>query len=231
MSRYYFDNGNGTSLDRDLRFLSYPEIDRGCEEVTLKTIPGRKGTVTVHTGTYSDTTILCHLHIENEFEMIELAYLETKIWLESTKKISFSDNPGVFYKVKKVTVEKMSKSYGRFGTFDVTFVCDPGEYIAEGSNEYQLQEIAFNPYSECCPVYKVSGNGTCILEVNGCKMRANVTKELTIDTELTLAYSGENINNTAVSGDYEKIHLKSGKNSISITDSFEIKVVPNWRIL
>lgn len=125
----------------------------------------------------------------------------------------------------------MSKSYGRFGTFDVTFVCDPGEYIAEGSNEYQLQEIAFNPYSECCPVYKVSGNGTCILEVNGCKMRANVTKELTIDTELTLAYSGENINNTAVSGDYEKIHLKSGENSISITDSFEIKVVPNWRIL
>ena len=107
----------------------------------------------------------------------------------------------------------------------------PGEYIAEGSNEYQLQEIAFNPYSECCPVYKVSGNGTCILEVNGCKMRANVTKELTIDTELTLAYSGENINNTAVSGDYEKIHLKSGENSISITDSFEIKVVPNWRIL
>lgn len=68
MSRYYFDNGNGTSLDRDLRFLSYPEIDRGCEEVTLKTIPGRKWYGNGHTGTYSDTTFISKLSvIEIEF--------------------------------------------------------------------------------------------------------------------------------------------------------------------
>lgn len=231
MNRYYFDNGIGTSLGRDLRFLSYPEIDRGCEEVILKTIPGRKGTITIHTGTYSDTTILCQLHLESNPELIEQMYLETKIWLESTKRLSFSDNPSVFYKVKKVTVGKQSKFYGRFGTFDVTFVCDPGEYAVDGLMEYQLDEVTFNPYSECCPIYKISGNGSCVLKVNGQQIKADVTKELTIDTELEIAYSDKGKKNTAVSGDYENIHLMSGDNAISITKGFDLKIIPNWRIL
>nr|WP_296960690.1 hypothetical protein [uncultured Mediterraneibacter sp.] len=231
MGKYYFDNGIGTSLELELRFLSYPEIERGYEETVLKTVPGRKGTVTIHTGTYSDTTILCHLHLTKEAEYLEQAYLRAKSWLKDTKTLVFSDNPSMFYRVKKVEVGKQNKVYGRFGTFDVTFTCDPGEYIVEGKKEYKISEIAFNPYSECSPIYKITGNGSCVLKVNGQQIKADVTKELTIDTELEIAYSDKGTKNTAVSGNYENIHLMSGDNAISITKGFDLKIIPNWRIL
>lgn len=231
MERYYFDNGFGTSLDRDLRFLSYPEIDRGSESVTQKTIPGRKGTLTIRTGTFSDTTITCSLHLERDLETLERAYLETKLWLEKTKKISFSDNPWVFYRVKKTEVGKQSKAYGRFGTFDVVFICNPGEYIPDGLYEYDAYELCFNPYSECCPIYKIQGNGSCRIVVNGNWMQAEVTGDLTIDTDLEIAYSKEGSKNTTVSGDYEDLYLMEGDNKISISDGFKLKIIPNWRIL
>ena len=63
-------------------------------------------------------------------------------------------------------------------------------------------------------------------------MTANVGQNLTIDTDLMIAYRQDGtMQNTAVTGDYENLYLLPGDNVISITDGFDLKIIPNWRTL
>ena len=84
----------------------------------------------------------------------------------------------------------------------------------------------------CHPIYKISGNGTCILTVNGKNMSATVGQNLTIDTDLMIAYRTDgDINNIAVTGNYEDLWLQEGENTISITSGYDLSIIPNWRTL
>ena len=63
-------------------------------------------------------------------------------------------------------------------------------------------------------------------------MSADVGQNLTIDTDRKIAYRADGtLSNTAVSGDYEDLFLQEGENEISITDGFNLKIIPNWRCL
>ena len=63
-------------------------------------------------------------------------------------------------------------------------------------------------------------------------MTANVGQNLVIDTERELAYREDGtLSNTAISGDYEELFLQEGENSVTITEGFELKIIPNWRRL
>ena len=82
------------------------------------------------------------------------------------------------------------------------------------------------------PVYKITGNGGCTLTVNGKAMKATVGQNLTINTELMIAYRTDGtLQNGKVTGDYEDLYLLEGENQISITKGFDLKVIPNWRCI
>ena len=69
----------------------------------------------------------------------------------------------------------------------------------------------------------------CTLMVNGNEMTANVGQNLTIDTDLMMAYRQDGtLQNTAVTGDYEDLYLVPGDNVINITSGFDLKIIPNW---
>lgn len=62
--------------------------------------------------------------------------------------------------------------------------------------------------------------------------RVNVGQNLTIDTDRQLAYRSDGtLNNTAVTGNYEDLVLVEGDNKVTITDGFDLKVIPYWRYL
>lgn len=70
------------------------------------------------------------------------------------------------------------------------------------------------------------------LTVNGKKVTANVGQNLTIDTELMMAYREDGtIQNTALTGDYEELFLQPGDNTITFSSGFIVSIVPRWRIL
>ena len=72
----------------------------------------------------------------------------------------------------------------------------------------------------------------CTLTVNGNEIKANVGQNLTIDSDLMMAYRKDGIvMNTSVKGDYDGLWLNAGDNTITITDGFELKIQPNWRCL
>ena len=67
------------------------------------------------------------------------------------------------------------------------------------------------------------------MTVNGYEFTANVGQEAIINSELMIAYKndGQTIN-TDVTGDYEKLWLPCGNNEISVSEGFELTIIPQW---
>ena len=72
----------------------------------------------------------------------------------------------------------------------------------------------------------------CTLTENEKSMTANIGQNITINTDVMLAYREDGtLQNTSVTGDYENLYLAEGDNTISVTDGFKLTVIPNWREL
>ena len=113
------------------------------------------------------------------------------------------------------------------------FTVWPGTYLTDGMQEQTISGSRIdNQFDFCKPIYKISGEGVCTLSVNGKSMTANIGQNLTIDTELMLAYRTDGtLMTTSVNGDYEDLWLSEGENTVTITNGFTLTVIPRWRIL
>lgn len=235
MRRYGFDNGEGTTFELGLRFLEFPAFEYGHEIINHIEIPGRAGTLTENTGTYTDTVITntvefyCSNTTEYEYKLSEI-----RKWLMDTKKLTYSDMEDRYFIVKKVEIEEESRLYNVFGNITVKFTCHPAVFLNDGDSTVTAASGVqlYNPYSVTCPVYYVSGEGVCTLAVNGKPITANVGQNLTIDTEMMVAYRSDGtMQNTSITGRYKDLYLLEGNNTLTFTSGFSVSVKPRWRIL
>lgn len=232
MHDFYFADQNGVKSTEHHIFLEqYPTIELGQEKLEKVTIPG-KGNIWIPTGTYSDTEIKFTADVNvlgtNVGRFSE--YMKARAYLKNMSSISFCDSEDYFYKIKYTELGKLNQYSEMAGDFEVKFLCEAGAFLKIGLQEYDRADVLENPYSESHPTYLISGEGVCALTVNGNQMIANVGQNITIDTELMIAYRIDGtMQNTSVSGGYEGLYLTSGTNVIEITDGFGVKVIPNWR--
>lgn len=232
MRKYGFQNEYGTAFLYGLRFLEFPVFEYGQEVIDNKSVPGRAGTLTIHTGKYTDTVIKNVLEFTSDtVEQFELKLQEVKRWIMKSKKVIYSDKEDRFFIVKQVDITDIKRKYGVFGIITVVFTCEPFSYLCSGEYEVAAGNL-FNLYMWTQPIYKITGNGMCAITVNGKSLTVNVSNDIIIDTEKMIAYGSDGASqNTALSGYYEDIYLQEGENTISITEGFECKVVPRWRCL
>lgn len=138
------------------------------------------------------------------------------------------------FPVEKVRSTGMHIWYRELSVFDTTrakLSADGLQYSVDGAMEYDIEDVCWNPYIECHPTYKIAAEGMCTLKINGKTMTANVGQNLTIDTDLMIAYREDGtLNNTKVSGNYEDMYLQPGNNKIEFYGG-NLKVIPNWRCL
>ena len=79
------------------------------------------------------------------------------------------------------------------------------------------------------PLYEITGDGECVLTVNGKSVKALISKNLTIDTRLGIAYQKGNVlMNTSITGNYENLWIPHGDCSVAISDGFDLKIMPRW---
>lgn len=211
-----------------------PSIPVPEENIEFITIPGRDGSLTIRDGTVKDITISVTFVFRAKSKLFAETFRKTKKWLlrAGGKRLRFSDDSDFFYQVRSVTVGMSERTARVMGEFTVDFLCYGCQYLAEGTKEYEPEEVRYNPYYVSHPIYKITGEGVCTLIVNNNEMTANVGQNLTIDTELMISYRADGtIANTEVTGDYEKLYMQEGKNVIKITEGFKLKVIPNWRCL
>lgn len=234
MHDFYFTDQDGRkSSDYHMIFENYPIIQMGQRQYDSVVIPGR-GTLLSDTDTYSDTviTFTVDVNVMTSADARIKAYLDARRILVDLKTISFCDAPEYFYRIKSVSLGAVEQYSDIAGDFEVQLVCEPTAYLQAGTKQYDAAGVADNPYSVCHPVYTITGEGICTLTVNGKATKANVAQNLTIDTERMLAYRTDGtMQNAAVTGRYEDLYLQSGKNTVSATDGFTLKIIPNWGYL
>lgn len=209
-----------------------PNIQKASKDIESLSIPGRSGILTVDNERYEPVVI----PVEFNFASKENKWSETlrraARWLSGSGRLEFTDDTDYFYKVYFVEIKSVERELKRIARFRAEFNCDPFVYLKDGAREYGPKNVEYNPYYTAHPEYLITGEGVCMLTVNGKSMRANVGQNLTINTELMMSYRIDGtMQNTAVTGDYQDLYLKEGSNQISISSGFQLKVRPNWRSL
>ena len=224
MKPYVLEYNNHISSDFNVMLYSYEVYSGGENKRQTTAVAGRIGELV------SSPTYKSNLNIEvtfSVFKPFKPKIDQLKQWLGGSGNLSFSDQAECFYKVITIDWGSIEREIRKYGRFTVRFTCIPYKFRKDGQIEYS--SISQNPYAEARPIYKITGEGKCTLTVNGRTMTANVGQNLTIDTELMIAYrEDKTLQNTAVTGDYEELYLIPGDNVINITDGFELKIIPNW---
>jgi predicted phage tail component-like protein len=197
-------------------------------------VPGRDGALTEFDGTYSDIAVDVEMNYITNPQNWHAAWREVKRYLlkGGIRELRFSDDLAFYYKCKKIVLGTNEREFRHTAAFTATFTLAPYEYLTDGKERYSYQVCAFNRYELCKPIYFITGEGMCTLTVNGNEMTANVGQNLTIDTDLQLAYRTDGtLQNTEVTGNFDELYLLPGENTISVTDGFDLKIQPNWRCL
>ena len=227
---------NGSSASGlGIRVRQRPHIPAPERRTSRIQVPGKDGDYIIDEDAWED--------IEIEVDMGFLAapaewaakWRAVRPWLKGTGTLQLSDDAGYQYRVKRVVLDTAERDIKRIGRFTVLFACDPYQYLTAGASLADLPADGKlqNPLSETAhPIYKITGEGVCTLTVNGYELTANVGQNLIIDTERRLTYRVDGtLQNTAISGDYDKLQLIAGENTISVTDGFALQVQPNWRCI
>lgn len=202
-------------------------------------IKGKEGSLTKFTG-FND------LQIEVQYNFYTLnnineVWRNIKRWLLNIKdnKLFFSDDPEVFYKVKRVSLPTSIERSKHIGKFNAIFICEPFSYMEDGELEINLDigdNFLFNQYGYFSkPIFIITGSGLVTLKINDKDIvKATVIDDLIIDTERELSYKEtiKNISNTSISGKYKNLYLDVGDNVINIKADKtiqKIEIIPNWR--
>lgn len=225
--------GDVFSSDLGLILYDYPEIERGTQGVEFINVLGREEALTVKQASRSNTKIKCTFTaITKNAHHRERLDEKVRQWTEQTGELRISEFLDRFFKVKHAYFEKAERESRKVTRYIVTFECSPFIYLDAGKFTHTIAEASINPYERSAPLYKIKGNGTCFLKVNGKTIKAIVEKELSIDTELMIAYNEAGAPaQTAITGDYESGHLERGKNTITVTNGFSVEILPRWRQL
>ena len=230
---FYFTFKNINNKTLGLEVATRPSIPAPVQRGEYIQIAGRDGSLLNTDGTYENIEITVEMNtVSSRASLWNTNLRRAKNWLRGSGVLRFSDDPDVFFRVKAAGVGEVSRRAKRGGDFTAVFVCEPFTYYNAGTKEMTAQEAGFNPYYTCRPIYRITGNGTCTLTVNGKTMTALVGQNLTIDTEKLIAYRTDGtLQNTAVTGDYDDLILQPGENAIAITNGFTLTVQPNYRSL
>ena len=212
-----------------VRRPSVPAPEEKIEEVE---VPGRNGILTISEGLHNTITIPIEFNFMSIPNHWGDTYRKAKRWLSGSGEFWFSDDADVYYKVLYCKITDTERTSRRIGSFTAEFTCDPYTYYKSGKEEIEIQPTLYNPGSTCEPTYRITGEGLCTLTVNGYEFTANVGQEIIIDTNRMISYKNDGqMLNTDVTGDYAKLWLNPGDNSLSVTDGFLAYITPEWRDL
>lgn len=212
--------------------VEYPNIPAAKERIEEIDIPGRDGKLNKRTGNYDSTSIPIEFNYSGKEELWNERWRQVKQWLSARDtELSLSDDPQFFYKISHVILNENNKIGRKIGKFQAEFITKDGlSYYKEGKNRMEISDAKYNPGIVSHPIYIITGEGFCTLEINGNTMEVNVSSDIVIDTERMISYHTDRTSqNTAVKGKYEDLYLLEGRNEISITDGFSCKIIPNWR--
>lgn len=224
-TKYDIEYNNASGKEHGVFLYDYAQFTGAEKQYQTFSVPGRNGDLVGEDEGKSNLEIECTFGIISPQFMSHISVI--KRWLRGTGKLIISDHQDVFYKVWKINYGDIEREIRKFGQFTATFVCSPYQFLKDG--QASTNEITYNPYDLCMPIYTITGSGTFTLTVNGNEMGGVANPTIIIDTERMVAYNQDNVNQSnLLTGDYEGLYLPNGNVSISVTNGFTVSVIPQW---
>lgn len=221
--------------DRNILIVRRPDIPAPKKRISTLTIPGRDGSLYIDEEAYEDIDIAIEMnYMSKDKDLWHEDYRRCKRWLLHAKDdvLKFSDDPTYYRRVRKVEIDTNVRNSMRIGKFTATFTVAPYEYRLDGNRFMTAEECRDNPLDMCKPCYCITGEGKCTLTVNGKSVTVEVGQNVTLDTEKKVAYRKDGtLVNTAMTGYHEDLWMSEGRNEITVTNGFDLKIKPNWRCL
>lgn len=231
---YYITIDDISSLEMGLKVTRRPSIPAPVKNFKEYDILGRNGKLYEDLETYDDIIIEIEMNYISNPNLWHQKWREVKRWIlkKGLRKLGLSDNPDFYFLIKKIQLGTNEREIILSGEFTISLTLECYQYMRTGAIEYNYKDVMENPLDRTQPIYKIKGEGLCILTVNGTECHCNVGQNLIIDTFRYLSYREDGVlQNTSINADYEDLELLEGYNDISITEGFELKIIPNWRCL
>ena len=225
--RYDIEYNNGTASSHGVYLYDYAVFSGAEKNYQATAVSGRLGEL-IGTDDYkSNLLIQCTFGIISPHFMEHVTVI--KRWLTGTGRLKISDHQDIFYKVWKIDFGDIDREIRKFGQFTVTFTCTPYQFLCDGQQVMPPDDLTYNPYDLCRPIYTIIGSGSFTLTVNGNIMTGTVNGLLTIDSERMIAYNSEMVNQSnLITGNYEDIFIPHGEVSISISSGDTLSIIPQW---
>lgn len=208
-----------------------PAAKRVYEEIAVS---GKDGAYLRDLGRYESVELPIELNYIGDADRWHEKWRKAQKWLSETNgELVLTDDPNYYFRVSRVILGNNMRRGNRIGDFKATFVLKDGlYYMRSGKAKYSPEDVQWNPGEECYPLYYVSGVGKCVININEYAFELTINGTVIIDSERQIICSEDKriINNIA-KGDYKKLCLAKGSNTIKITEGFDVQIVPNWRCL
>ena len=234
---YIILNGIHSNEVEGLIISTLPPISKPLIRTNIEEIDGRDGDI---------VTVLGYSAYDKEFE-ISLSYDydidEVIKYFDSSGTVIFSNEDDKYYKYQIIEQIDFTKLIN-FKTAKVTMHVQPFKYsVAEHEKTFDLGgksgavEVSNHGNIYSRPTLTITGTGAINVSINGNQVLLVELSEnpetIVIDTEEMNAYDPQTkvYKNRNVAGDYDKIILNIGKNSISFTgavNEFKISNFSRW---
>lgn len=225
------------NYDYDLRVVSRPSVPVTNYEYDEVKISNRGPIYTI--AHIPDKVISVDFNFV-EKECFGHAIRSVNAWFLNAKKLSFSDDIGVYFRVKKVNISDIERELRVLGKFTVEFTVEPFSYSCDGESQISFDKTHLVSNSitlynfgttEALPLIKLHGNGKLSMTINGSTTTVdNVVDYVSLDCE-TLCCFKDNVNmNKNMTGDFQTFNV--GDVVITFSETVEsVEIVPRWRYL
>ena len=231
---YIIINGQSSMEVNGLLITSLPPITKPQMRVTAEEIDGRDGDIVTELG-FSAYDKPVEIGLHGEFDIDEVID-----FFNQSGKVTFSNEPDKYYNFAQYNAIDFEKLI-RFKTAKVDFHVQPFKFsLNESEKEFDFSSSATsgelsirnNGNYPSRPQITLTGSGIINLSLNGAQVMVIDMSEnpvITLDATEMNAYAPDTaLMNRKVTGNYDNLVLKVGKNSISYTGTLTKIAVNNY---
>lgn len=230
---YVILNGISSLTIKGLLVTDLPAISKPLQRTLVDVVDGRDGDIITKLG-YSAYDKILKIGLTDNYLIDDIIE-----YFNSEGIITFSNEPDKYYRYaiyEQIDFEKLI----RYKTAEITLHVQPFKFsLAESRKVFSFTESVLsakirnngNYFSR--PIFELTGSGTVNLYINDIEVLiidfGTNSQTIKIDSEAMNAYYSDNtLANRAVTGNYDNIILKQGKNIITFSGSLTQIAISNY---
>ncbi|WP_028125649.1 distal tail protein Dit [Eremococcus coleocola] len=232
----YIEFNGVSSSSLGLRIINKVSHESTGWDIETVTVPGRDGDLLLSNNRLKSVVKSFPMRLQPNDNLTKA---EDRIsdWLNvlGYKDLKLSWDPKFIYFATVIETFEIEEVLRQFGNLKVNFLCKP---IKIYTDSIELKSFSGGTLENkgntiAKPIIELVGSGDGVLTINGRQTKLQGVQEgITLDMQRNMIYYSQTAkwNNVVRSEQYQLPYLDLGKNEISMTGSFQMKIAPYWGV-